>query len=134
MVRFLIRSIHRYASDGFLLLVLLHGLKTLLSDRYWGSRWLAWVSGWVMVVSSWFIGTTGYWLVWDQRAQWLTEYLINNVGGGVALTFLAQDIDSSTFIIFVIILFVHVFLPIILLGLFIVHILRLIRARIWSPR
>lgn len=130
----LMRSIHRYGSDGLLLLMLLHGLKTLLSDRYWGARWLAWVSGWLMLAASWFIGTSGYWLVWDLKAQWLTEYLINYIGGAVAITFLGVDISSSTFVIFVIVLFVHIFLPLSLLVLTIIHILRLTRARIWSPR
>lgn len=130
----LMRSIHRYASDGLLLLVIIHALKTLLSDRFWGARWLAWVSGWLLLAASWFIGTTGYWLVWDLKAQWLTEYLINYIGGAVAITFLAADISSSTFVVFVIVLFVHIFLPLSLLVLTIIHILRLTRARIWSPR
>lgn len=128
------RSIHRYASDGFLLVVLIHGLKTLLSDRFWESRWVAWVSGWLLVVFSWVIGTMGYWLVWDQRAQWMTEYLINSVGGAVALTFLGTDIAGSTFAAFVIVLFIHIFLPLSLLILMIVHVIRLARPLIWSPR
>jgi ferredoxin len=130
----LMRSIHRYASDAFLLVVLLHALKTFISDRFWGSRWLAWLSGWGMVLFAWFIGTMGYWLVWDQRAQWLTEYLIDTVGGAVALTFIGPNTAATTFAAFVIVLFVHIFLPLSLLGLIIVHILRLARPRVWSPR
>ncbi|HUF40157.1 MAG TPA: cytochrome b N-terminal domain-containing protein [Anaerolineales bacterium] len=130
----LMRTVHRYASDAFLLVVVLHALKTFLSDRFWGSRWLAWLSGWGMVLTAWFLGTMGYWLVWDERAQWLTEHLIRSARGPVALTFLNADIASSTFVAFVIVLFVHIFLPLALLGLIIVHNLRLARPRIWSPR
>lgn len=134
MLGSLMRSVHRYASDALLLVALLHGLKTFLSDRFWGSRWLAWVSGWVLVALSWLIGTTGYWLVWDIRAQWLTEYLIDSARSAVALTFLGTNVAAATFVIFVIVLFLHIFLPLAILLLIIVHVLRLMRARVWSPR
>ncbi len=128
------RSIHRYASDGLLLVGLLHTLKIFLSDRFWGSRWLAWVSGVAILVVSWILGTMGYWLVWDERAQWLTEYMMDTAGGAAAITFLRADLASSTFPTFIIIWFIHVFLPILILGLVIIHVVRLARARIWSPR
>lgn len=128
------RSVHRYASDAFLLVSILHALKTFLSDRFWGSRWLAWLTGWVMVIIGWAIGTMGYWLIWDVRSQWMTEVLLNNAGGGVALTFLTPEMASSSFAAFVIVLFVHIFLPLLFLFLVIVHILRLARGRLWSPR
>lgn len=130
----LMRSIHRYASDALLLVVVLHAFKHLISDRFWGSRWLAWLSGWTMVVFTWFLGILGYWLVWDLRSQWLTEYLIGTMKGATAVTFLSADIASSTFAAFVIVLFLHIFLPIAFLGLVTVHVLRLARARWWSPR
>ncbi|HLA05864.1 MAG TPA: hypothetical protein VJ022_00355, partial [Anaerolineales bacterium] len=57
----LMRSIHRYASDGMIVLIVLHFLKMLVSDRYWGSRWLAWTSGWIMLATTWLVGTMGYW-------------------------------------------------------------------------
>jgi len=130
----LMRSIHRYASDAFMLLSVIHALKILLSDRFWGSRWLAWVSGWALVIFSWGIGTMGYWLIWDVRSQWMTEVLIHNAGSGIALTFLNPAMAASSFAAFVIVLFVHIFLPIALLFLIIVHLLRLTRGRVWSPR
>jgi hypothetical protein len=40
---------------------------------FWGQRWLAWTSGWIMLAMVWLTGTMGYWLIWDQRAQWMTE-------------------------------------------------------------
>jgi ferredoxin len=130
----LMRSVHRYASDGLILVILLHALKTLLSDRFWGSRWLAWVSGWALLVLIWIIGVMGYWLVWDQQAQWLTEYLIDLLGGAVASAFLSPEIASRTFFFFVIVLFLHIFLGVLLLLGVLVHVLRLSRARYWSPR
>jgi ferredoxin len=130
----LMRSVHRYASDAMILLILLHFLKMLFSDRYWGQRWLAWTSGWIMLATTWLVGTMGYWLIWDQRAQWMTEYMMEYLAGTSGLTYVAPDLASRTFSNFVIILFLHVFLPLIgFLGIYI-HGLRLSRARWWSPR
>jgi ferredoxin len=130
----LMRSVHRYASDAMILLIILHFLKMLFSDRYWGSRWLAWTSGWIMLATTWLIGTMGYWLIWDQRAQWMTEYMMQFLAGTSGLTYVATDIASRTFSNFVIILFLHIFVPLIgFLGIYI-HGLRLSRARWWSPR
>lgn len=130
----LMRSIHRYSSDAMILLIILHLLKMLFSDRYWGQRWLAWTSGWIMLAGVWLTGTFGYWLIWDQRAQWMTEYMMNTIAGTSGLTYVAADIESRTFSNFVIILFLHIFLPFIgFLGIYI-HGLRLSRARWWSPR
>jgi len=130
----LMRSVHRYASDAMILLIILHMLKMLFTDRYWGQRWLAWTSGWIMLAGVWLTGTFGYWLIWDGRAQWMTEYMMKTLAGSSGLTYVAPDIASRTFSNFVIILFLHVFLPIIgFLGIYI-HGLRLSRARWWSPR
>jgi len=130
----LVRSIHRYASDAIILLIILHFLKMLFSDRYWGQRWLAWTSGWIMLAITWLTGTMGYWLIWDQRSQWMTEYMMRHLAGSAGLTYAAPDLASRTFSNFVIILFLHVFLPIITFFIIYIHSLRLSRARWWSPR
>lgn len=66
----LLRSLHRYASDAFLLTSVLHLLREWALDRYSGFRWYTWFSGvpllWLMFASA--IG--GYWLPWDQLAQY----------------------------------------------------------------
>lgn len=130
----LIRSVHRYASDAMILLIILHLLKMLFSDKFWGQRWLAWTSGWIMLAGIWITGTMGYWMVWDTRAQWMTEYMMQTLAGTSGLTYVAADLESRTFSNFVIILFLHVFLPLIgFLGIYI-HGVRLSRARWWSPR
>lgn len=130
----LMRSVHRYASDAMILIIILHILKMLFSDKFWGQRWLAWTSGWIMLAGVWLTGTMGYWMVWDLRAQWMTEYMMQTLAGSSGLTYVAADIESRTFSNFVIIIFLHVFLPLIgFLGIYI-HSLRLSRARWWSPR
>ncbi len=82
----------------------------------------------------WSIGVMGYWLVWDQRAQWLTNSISEALGGQVALTFASADSlrQSSTF--FIIVLFLHIFLPtLIVLGMLFL-VMRLARPRILAPR
>lgn len=129
-----IRSVHRYASDAMILLVVLHMLRMLSGDRFWGARWLAWTSGWIMLAGVWLTGTLGYWMVWDTRAQWMTEFMMQTVAGTSGLTYVATDIESRTFSNFVIVIFLHVFLPLIgFLGIY-VHSIRLSRARWWAPR
>ncbi|MCP5097802.1 MAG: 4Fe-4S dicluster domain-containing protein [Chloroflexi bacterium] len=130
----LMRTVHRYASDGLLIVTFVHALKMFFSDRFWGSRWLAWISGWAILVLFWIIGLMGYWLVWDTGAQWLTEYFIELVHGPFAYSFLETDVASSTFSLFVIVLFLHIFVPILLVVGVIVHVLRLTRAKYWAPR
>ncbi len=130
----LIRTIHRFASDALIVVIFLHALKTFLSDRFWGSRWLAWVSGWIMLAIVWVMGLMGYWLVWDGMAQWLTEYFVGVVGGPFAHSILAGNLASSTYALFVIVLFLHVFVPPFLLVTVLIHVLRLTRSRYLPPR
>ena len=65
------RSLHRYASDALVIVVVIHLLREYALDRLRGRRWFAWVTG---VPLLWFIyvcGITGYWLVWDSLAQYV---------------------------------------------------------------
>lgn len=130
----LMRSMHRYAADALLIVILLHALRMLLGDRFWGTRWLAWTSGWFLLGMTWLVGVMGYWLVWDEGAQWINEYLMRLSGGSFALTFTAPDPVSKTFAIFVIVLFLHVFLPLLAFAGIAIHVWRLNRSRWWAPR
>ena len=65
----MMRSLHRYSSDGCLFFILLHATRIVCQRRITGPRWLAWTTGILLLSLVWFIGWTGYWLVWDARAQ-----------------------------------------------------------------
>src|SRR6185295_6853177 len=41
----LIRSMHRYSSDGCLFFILLHAARIICQRRFTGPRWLAWTTG-----------------------------------------------------------------------------------------
>jgi ferredoxin len=65
----LVRSLHRYSSDAAVFFILVHALRLFFERRFTGARWLAWVTGLAAVALLWFVGWTGYWLVWDERAK-----------------------------------------------------------------
>ena len=102
-------------------------------DRYSGVRWFSWVSGipllWLLFASA--IG--GYWLVWDQQAQYIAimtaewfDWLPIMVDP-MASNFLNESTLSDRF--FSLLVFLHIGIPLaLLLGMFI-HIKRITGAR-----
>jgi ferredoxin/coenzyme F420-reducing hydrogenase delta subunit len=130
----IVRSLHRYSSDLLMLLVLAHAFRTLLARKFADARWLAWVSGVAMLGLVWFIGWTGYWLVWDVRAQLLALDTIRAldvlpVFGEPLLRLYASDRTVPSLFFFVV-FFLHMVLPLgIAVGLGL-HVARLSRARL----
>ncbi|HET9913950.1 MAG TPA: cytochrome b N-terminal domain-containing protein [Anaerolineales bacterium] len=68
-----VRAVHRYASDSAMIVTVLHGIRLYFMGRFRGARWLAWVAGVIIFLLLWLDGLTGYWLIWDQRAQLITD-------------------------------------------------------------
>jgi len=135
----IMRALHRYASAAALITALLHGWRTLFMDRFRGPRWLAWVTGVVMVAAVWAAGITGYWMIWDERAQVITDSLLRLVQGWpAALSFLLDNVlttraDKGWFFVLLTEI-VHVALGLAIIFFFIYHIKRLSRAKINPPR
>ena len=130
----LIRSVHRYASDLLMLLVLAHALRTLLARKFAGARWLAWVSGIALLGLVWFIGWSGYWLVWDERAQLLALDTIRVVDvlpvfGEPMLRLFASD-QTVPSLLFFVIFFLHMVLPLGIAGGLCLHLARLSRTQL----
>jgi len=67
----IIRGIHRYAADGFIIVILLHFFRNWFTERCRFSRDEPWISGVMLLLFAGFIGVTGYVLVWDQRSELL---------------------------------------------------------------
>lgn len=67
----IIRGIHRYAADGFIIAILLHFFRNWFTERFRFSRDEPWISGMMLLVFAGFIGVTGYVLVWDQSGELL---------------------------------------------------------------
>ena len=66
----IIRNMHRWASQGMVILVFLHMLRVFYTGSYLGKRSLNWVIGVVLLMVTLFSNFSGYLLPWDQLAYW----------------------------------------------------------------
>jgi quinol-cytochrome oxidoreductase complex cytochrome b subunit/coenzyme F420-reducing hydrogenase delta subunit len=132
------RSLHRYASDALVIVVFLHIIREFSLDRLRGRRFFAWITG---VPLLWFIyicGITGYWLVWDELAQYIaiatSEWLdtLPFFAEPIANNFLNSTTLGGRF--FTLMVFMHIFGPLFMLFLMWIHIQRHSRARVNPPR
>lgn len=85
------RALHRYASAALVITTLIHGWRIFTARRFVGrQRRLRWATGVAAVALVWLAGVTGYWMVWDVRAQALNEVVIGfigrtDLGAGIAI-------------------------------------------------
>ena len=109
------RSFHRYASDGMVLFMAVHMVREFSLDRYRGARWFTWLTGipvlWLVLIA----GITGYWLVWDTLAQYVaiasTEWLdwLPIFGEPIARNFMTPESLDDRF--FTLLMFMHIGAP-----------------------
>jgi len=134
----LMRSLHRYASDGAMIALLVHMVREYFNDRYRRFRWVAWVTGVALILTYWGLGVTGYWMVWDQRAQMiarLSAELLDYIPiWGEPLTRAFISNDAITNILFIGVIFVHLAVPTIALFFLWQHVIRISRPVINPPK
>jgi ferredoxin/coenzyme F420-reducing hydrogenase delta subunit len=134
----LTRSLHRYSSDACLFFIVLHAYRVFVSRRFSGARWLAWTTGVGLLGLVWFIGWTGYWLVWDAPAQHVavgSAKLLDALpifGDPLARSFLTDRGVPS--LIFFLVFFTHMLLPLVVgIGLWL-HLSRISRPKLITNR
>lgn len=66
----IIRNMHRWASQGMVIVVFLHLVRVFYTGSYLGNRSLNWVIGVVMLMITLMSNFSGYLLPWDQLAYW----------------------------------------------------------------
>ena len=134
----IMRSLHRYASDAVVITVLLHMFKEFASGRYHGFRWFSWVTGvpnlWVIIT----LGISGYWLVWDELAQFIaigSARLMDALpllSGSMTRNFVSGQMTDRFFIL---IEFLHLLgQPLLLVFMLWIHVKRLSNVEINPPR
>jgi ferredoxin/mono/diheme cytochrome c family protein len=69
------RSMHRVSSAMLVVTTIIHGWRTFVAKRFTARRRYRWLTGMLALVVVWLAGVTGYWLIWDTRAQSITETL-----------------------------------------------------------
>lgn len=132
------RSLHRYASDGMVAAMLLHLLRHLAFGHHRGFRWFSWVSGVALLWMVYVSGINGYMLPWDRLAQFVvvasTEWLdaIPIFNGTLARNFLYASSVNDRF--FSLLSFLHIGLPLGALALLWIHTQRVPRAVTQPPR
>lgn len=134
----IMRSLHRYASDSLIVVMMTHMLREFARDRYRGVRWFSWITGIPIMVMVFAAGVSGYWLVWDKLAQYIaivsTEWLdlLPIFGEPIARNFLSPDALESRF--FTLMTLMHIAIPLIALAVLWIHLQRVIKPRINPPR
>ena len=131
-----IRALHRYVSDAAVVAVLVHVVRLLVQGKTWGPRALAWITG-VLLAGMMFVSAmTGFVLVWDVFGQKLA------VAGAKMLrlvplfpeppdrAFVGDKAVAAQF--FFMNLFLHVAVPLGMIGFLWLHTARLARAA-WFP-
>lgn len=132
------RSLHRYASDGMVAMMMVHMLREFSLDRYRGARWFTWLTGLPILWMVYAAGISGYWLVWDRLAQYVavatTEWLdwLPILSGTIARNFLDPTHLDDRF--FTLMVFLHIFVPLFLLFVLWIHLQRVSRPAIHPPR
>jgi ferredoxin len=131
-----IRALHRYASDAAVVAVALHVLRLLAQGKTWGPRALAWITGLLLASMLFLSALTGFVLVWDEFGQKLAV-----VGAKMlrVLPLFPEPPDRS-FVgdtplpsqFFFMNLFLHVAIPLGMIGFLWLHTSRLARAA-WFP-
>ncbi len=132
------RSLHRYASDAMVVVILLHLVRELIRGRYSGARWFTWFTGVPVLWLLFAAGISGYWVVWDRLAQYVaiatTEWLdtLPLFGEAIARNFLHSDALNGRF--FTLMVFIHIAVPLAMLFLMWIHIQRLAFPKVNPPR
>jgi len=132
-----LRSIHRYASDGVVLVMALHLARHWCFDRYRGFRWFSWVSGLALLWLVYASGINGYMLPWDRLAQFVVvataEWLdwLPAFQGALVRNFIFPENVNDR--LFSLLSFIHIGVPLAVLALLWVHTQRVPQARTAPP-
>ena len=133
-----LRSVHRYAADAFIVVMGLHLLREALHGRYSGFRRFSWLTGVPLVLLAFTSAIGGFWLNWDQlgqfsataTAEWLDRLPL--FASPLTRNFLTTAAVSDR--LFSLFVFVHLGVPLLLVFGLWFHIQRIARAAVFPPR
>ena len=134
----LARALHRYSADALVLVTALHLARELSRRHYAAFRRFVWLTGLAVLVAMFAAGIGGYWLPWDQLAQWsltaTTEWFdaLPVFDGALTRNVIAGEQVNDRF--FSLLIFLHIGLPLAMLGAMWAHVQRVSPARTNPPR
>jgi quinol-cytochrome oxidoreductase complex cytochrome b subunit len=133
-----VRSLHRYASDLFIIGVALHAFRMFAQSRSWGPRTLAWVSGLVLFGAGVVCAWTGFVMAWDSFGERLAREGSRLLDGlpifsePLSRIFAGDGPVPSAF--FFVNLFVHIALPLAMAVILWLHVSRVARPVLLPPK
>lgn len=134
----ILRSVHRYASDGLVLSMLMHLVRHFTFDHHRGFRWFSWVTGVVLLWLTFASGVNGYMLPWDRLSQYVvtatTEWfdVLPVIGGTMTRNFISNANVSDR--LFSLLAFLHIGLPLSVMAVLWIHTQRVPGAKTTPPR
>ena len=133
-----LRSVHRYAADAFVVVMVLHLLREWVLGRYQGFRRHSWLTGVPLLLFAFASGIVGFWLNWDQLGQFsamaTTEWLDALPIFAAPLTRNFISVASVNDRLFSLFIFIHVGVPLLMLFGLWFHIQRITQAAVLPPR
>ena len=125
----IMRSLHRYAADALVVVMVLHMLREFILGRFRGARWFAWITGVLLIWLIYASGINGYWMVWDKLAQYSTVATmawfdwLPIFSEPMSQSFISREVLNDRF--FSLISFSHATVPLFVLFLLWIHIMRI---------
>ncbi len=133
-----LRSLHRYATDVFVIAAALHLVRMFAQARSWGPRTLAWVSGLVLFGSGLVCAWTGFVMAWDSFGERLAREggrvldVLPIFSEPLSRIFAGDGPVPSAF--FFVNLFIHIALPLAMGAVLWLHVSRLARPALLPPK
>ncbi len=133
----ILRGLHRYAADAFVLVALAHLAREWLLGRFRGFRKFSWLTGVPTLVLVYVSAIVGFWLNWDRLGQFSAvasaELLdaLPFLATPLARNFLGGAVSDRLFSLFV---FVHLGVPLLLVLALWFHLQRIGRPEVFPPR
>ncbi|WP_042422347.1 hydrogenase iron-sulfur subunit [Comamonas granuli] len=138
MLGTVLRGVHRYATDAFLVVMLAHIVREWALGRYRHFRRISWLTGVPLVALAFVSGVGGFWLNWDRLGQYsvvaTAEWIdaLPFLASPLARNFLgAVSLNDRLFTLFV---FIHIGVPLLLIFGLWFHIQRISLAQVFPPR
>ena len=133
-----IRTLHRYASDLFIVAAVLHLARMFAQARSWGPRALAWLSGLLLLGAGLVCAWTGFVMAWDSFGERLAREgarlldVLPILSEPLGRMFAGDRPIPSAF--FFVNLFVHIGLPLAMGVLLWLHVSRVARPVLLPPK
>lgn len=109
-IQLFMRSLHRYSSAALVVTTLVHGWRIFVASRFNGPRRWRWLTGSSALMVVLLAGVSGYWLLWDERAQLINEAaasVLDIFGAGTRMVSAILTADGSGWQVLLLIWFGH---------------------------